>query len=197
MGQKVFPYLAKARKTGYTKHNRSDNRKPVSEVKPLRLTMPRFVGEPQFDRLPVHMLRCAAETPPNDRIYAQAQLCRTDERIFARIWTFESAPAPQVCLAAAFSANGHTVEARVTIGGEATLLLDGVSAENKLTAYLFAGEDLQGVFHGAVLAIDAEAFFETLGVQPDETAGTIGANLMRIGGSISALAAQGAYVPVE
>lgn len=163
----------------------------------MRLTMPRFAGEPQFDRLPVQILRCSADTPPNDRIYAQGQICRTDGQVFARIWTFESAPAPQVCLVAAFAANGRTVEARAAAGGETALLLNGVPAEGKLTAYLFSGEDLQGVFWGAVLAIDAAAFFETLGADPAHPEGAIGANLLRIGGSVSALAPQGAYVPIE
>lgn len=162
----------------------------------MSVTLTRFEKEPLFDRLPVHMLRCGRDVPPNDRIYAQAQLCRTARAVYVRIWTFESAPAPETRLEAIFTAQGHTLTAAATLGGETSLAVDGTALGDRLTAWLFSGEDLQGVYAGAVLAIDSDAFFGALGQTPDEKGGEIGVNLLRRGNFVSSLAPEGVFLPL-
>ena len=108
-------------------------------------------GEPCFDSLGVIKLRCEPSVPVNDRIFAQAQAGRTPELFFTRIWSFETAPAPEAAGKAVFSRAGHTVELAASAAGEASLLLDGAPREGVLTAYQISGEDLQGEYWGAVL----------------------------------------------
>ena len=163
----------------------------------MPITLTRFADEPHFDRLPVQILRCALTVPPNDRVYAQGQLCRTDDAVYARVWTFESAPAPDTRLEAVFYGAGHTLAAAATIGGDASLTLDGAPIEGRLTAYLFSGEDLQGVYAGAVLVIDADTFFGAFGQRPDDPDVAVAVNLLRRGAYVSSLAPEGESVPLN
>lgn len=164
---------------------------------PESLLLTTFSGEPQFERLPVLKLCCDESTPPNDRIFAQAQLCRSETHLFTRIWTFESAPSPDTLLSAQFSANGHLLAATVSLDSTAALVADGRAVSGAMTSYLFSGEDLQGVYAGAQTAIPLEIFFDTLAVKPSESATVkIGVNLLRVGSFVSSLAPVGSFVPL-
>ena len=162
------------------------------------LSMPFFPGQPDFDRLPVYILRCDTATPHNLRIYAQGQLCRTDDAVIARIWTFEGAPGEDVRLTAEFAANGHVLVCTADVAGNAEMSIDDKAADGNLSAGTFSGEDLQGVYHGVVLRIDAKIFFSALGAdfaKPDTF--KMGVNLLRTGESVSSLVPQGEYKPLS
>lgn len=158
-----------------------------------------FCGEPQFDRLPVLKLSCDPDTPPLDRVFAQAQLCRNESHIIARIWTFETNPAPDVLLSAQFCKNGHLLAATASIGGEASLVIDGAAKDGALTSYLFSREDLQGVYAGVVLMIPVETFFAAWQENAPKT-GTehteVSCNLLRVGSAVSSLAPVGSWKTV-
>lgn len=147
-------------------------------------TIPRFNGEPQFDRIPVWKLTCDRQTPPNDRIFAQAQLCRNDERLFIRIWTFEPSPSPDVLLSCLISRRNHLVAATVSAGGDFALVADGEKRDTRSEAYLFTGEDLQGVYTGAVMSVPLEEILNVLASDDGnfDTA-TVEINLLRVGAS--------------
>ena len=135
-------------------------------------------GEPCFDSLGVIKLRFEPSVPVNDRIFAQAQAGRTPELFFTRIWSFETAPAPEAAVKAVFSRAGHTVELAASAAGEASLLLDGAPREGVLTAYQISGEDLQGEYWGAVLMVPYRWLAASLDFDPDAPAVFEG-NLLR------------------
>lgn len=154
--------------------------------KPILLTT--FCGEPQFERLPVYKLCCDPVVPVNDRVFAQAQLCKNETHLFARIWTFETHPAADTLLSAQFTTGGHLLAATASLGSEASLVADGVPLRGKLTSYLFSGEDLQGVYAGALLQIPLETFFAALAADPTNLpTKQIGVNLLRQGRFVSSL----------
>lgn len=121
-------------------------------------------GEPRFDTLAVLKLDCARSVPVNLRIFAQAQLGRTKDLVFAKIWSFENDPAPETALAAVFEHGAHSLRMEVTAKGCARLLADGNPLEGKMSSYLISGEDLQGEYWGAVMMVSSDVFFEALGL---------------------------------
>lgn len=135
-------------------------------------------GEPRFDSLGVIKLRCEPSVPVNDRIFAQAQAGRTPELFFVRIWSFETAPAPQAVVKAVLSHAGHTVELAASAAGEGSLLRDGAPEEGVLTAYQISGEDLQGKYWGAVLMTPYRWLAQALAFDPDAPA-VLEGNLLR------------------
>ena len=162
------------------------------------LSMSFFPGQPDFDRLPVYILHCDTATPHNLRIYAQAQLCRTPDSVIARIWTFEGAPDDDVRLVARFRANGHELDCAADIAGNAGMSLDGRDSNGGICAEPFSGEDLQGVYRGVILRIDAKIFFFSLAADLEKPSTIeIGVNLLRTGKSVSSLVPQGEYTPLS
>ena len=141
-----------------------------------------FEGEPQFDRLPVWKLCCDKKTLPNDRIFAQAQMARNKSHLYVRIWTFEPDPSPDVLLSALISRGHHLLAATVSAGREFSLVADGMRREGHADAYLFSGEDLQGIYTGAVMKIDIEEINRALKTDGEDT-DIIDVNLLRVGAS--------------
>ncbi|PWM26516.1 MAG: hypothetical protein DBX44_00395 [Oscillospiraceae bacterium] len=148
-------------------------------------------GEPRFDSLGVLKLRCTCAVPVNDRIFAQGQVGATDSHLYVRIWSFETSPAPQATLRAVFSHNGHTADLSVTAGGESALLLDGQPAGELLTAYQISGEDLQGEYWGAVMAVPFDRFSQALGLAEQDS---FDGNLLREHPALSSAAPVGQTV---
>ncbi len=162
----------------------------------MSITLTRFEKEPLFDRLPVQLLRCAATVPPRERIFAQGQLCRAADRICVRLWTFETAPAPETRLEALFSSPGGSLTAFAEFSGKTGLLVNGIPDE-RFTAKFFSGEDLQGVYAGVDLAIEAAAFLSAFKAGPEEPIPDLGVNLLRRGTCLSSLVPEGQFVPLE
>jgi len=146
--------------------------------------IPFFDGEPQFDRLPVWKLCCDRSTPPNERIFAQAQIARNRTHLYIRIWTFEPNPSPDVLLSALISRGHHLLAATASVGGDFSLMADGMRSASHADAYLFSGEDLQGVYAGAVMKVAIEEIYRTLAADGDKPdTDIIDVNLLRVGTS--------------
>lgn len=136
-------------------------------------------GEPSFDSLEVIKLRCTTDIPINDRIFAQAQLGRTREAFFARIWSFEPTPAPGAKLILTLSYGGRTLTVTVDANQKAALLANGEDRSDVLAAYAVSGEDLQGEYWGAGFVIPAEAFVSALGLDAIDSPAVLRGNILR------------------
>ena len=87
-------------------------------------------------------------------------------------------------LSALISKGHHLLAATASIGGDFSLMADGMRSASHADAYLFSGEDLQGVYAGAVMKIEIEEIYRTLASDSDKTdTDTIDVNLLRVGTS--------------
>lgn len=136
-------------------------------------------GEPKFDSLGVIKLRCAPAIDINSRIYAQAQVGRSQSCIYVRIWSFETSPTDSSEVCALFSNGKDELSLCATFGEQATASLNGKSLPDTLTAYLISGEDLQGEYWGAVMMFPIKRFFDIFGISEASLPATIGGNILR------------------
>ncbi len=144
-------------------------------------------GEPSFDSIEVIKLNCDSSIDINDRVYGQAQLGRNDELFFARIWSFESEPtsASTVLLELKFGEN--TLTAHVSFDGTAALFLNG-AANDKLSAYIISGEDLQGEYWGAVIMLPMPLLLEHFSLSEDALPASLYGNILRREPAVSSAA---------
>lgn len=142
-------------------------------------------GEPSFDNLGVIKLRCDLSVDINSRIYGQAQMGRNKDLLFVRIWSFETQPDENSCVSAKLQYGGHTISISACFDGRATLTLDGIKCENRLTAYLIGGEDLQGKYWGAVMLLPLNLLFDCFKINESMLPVTLNGNIMRKNPAVS------------
>lgn len=145
----------------------------------LNYTVRALRGEPRFDALGVLKLCCESDVPVNDRIFAQAQLGRNETTLFARIWSFETAPTPASQALLTLRAGGHTLALTTRFDGVAEATLDGGPCPAPMTSYILQGEDLQGEYWGAVLLLPLQKLNALLGLRLGEQETVLSANVAR------------------
>ena len=146
----------------------------------------RFVpGNPKFDTLGVMKLSCDSSVDINSRIYGQAQIGRSAEFIFARIWSFETAPTSASRVGLTLQNGGNKIEMTAGFDEISSLFINGTDAKQLLTAYLISGEDLQGEYWGAVLMLPASEFFAALEIDKASLPAVIAANVYRQSDTLS------------
>jgi len=138
-----------------------------------------IAGEPSFDTLEVIKLCCDSSIDINSRIYGQAQLGRNADLLFAKVWSFESAPASDSTVAVHLCHNQNTVTVQSTFGGDAKLLLNGREANENLTSYLISGEDLQGEYWGAVMMIPFKTLLDCFALEENDLPAAVYGNILR------------------
>lgn len=148
-------------------------------------------GEPDFDSLHVIKLRCEKSVDINSRIFAQAQLCRNEENLYIRILSFESRPETDSTVAALFELGENSLKLEVTFGGLAVATINGDMQLNRITAYTLRGEDLQGEYWGAVMAVPLTLLFDALAISKDNLPTALGGNIFRYNPAFSAAALKG------
>ncbi len=131
-------------------------------------------GEPRYDSLPVLMVDRYRNTPVNDRMAAEAQFCLNETEWIARLWAFETAPAPESRMEALFAGEDgrSAVRMYLTAGGAFGCEAAGRDVKEALSVYAFTGGDLQGEYWGGVLRLPRELFLDAVGIKTPEK-GTI------------------------
>jgi len=146
----------------------------------------RFVpGNPKFDNLGVMKLSCDSSVDINSRIYGQAQIGRSEEFIFARVWSFETAPTAASRVGLTLQNGSSKIEMTACFDESSSLFINGSDCKNLLTAYLISGEDLQGEYWGAVMMLPASEFFAALGIDKASLPAVITANVYRQSDTVS------------
>ena len=142
---------------------------------------------PDFDAIEVIKLRCDKSVLINERIFAQAQIGRNEELFFARIWSFEP-QLPQCVLSIVMENEDKSVIIKSSAaGGQASFIVNGVS-DSEITAYLFSGEDLQGIYNGVVMMVPINKVLNGLGLSEQLLPAVVKGNIVREGQSVSAAA---------
>jgi|GEM_PF-1150307 len=136
-------------------------------------------GEPSFDSLEVIKLCCDRSIDINSRIFGQAQLGRNDELFFAKILSFESEPTAGSTVLMELGSDENSLVAKVSFDGSSELLLNDNAANDKLSAYIISGEDLQGEYWGAVMMIPLTLLFEHFSLAESELPAALYGNLIR------------------
>ena len=148
-------------------------------------------GEPDFDTLNVIKLRCDTDMDINQRIYGQAQLCRSEKSLFLRIWSFETAPTENSAVGAVFERNGARLNISVSFGKKASLLLNGQPLSDAMTSYIIQGEDLQGEYWGAVMVLPIALIFKAFSLAESDLPAKLSGNLYRENPAVSSAALKG------
>lgn len=117
----------------------------------------RLKSRPQFDTLPVMKVTRYPLEPRDYKPFAQGILAVDSQRLYIRLWAFETPPEPESRILCVLRDQKELV---VEAGPEAlTLTLDGQPAE-ALLAHPFTGEDLQGKYWGWLAELPADLLGE-------------------------------------
>lgn len=136
-------------------------------------------GEPAFDSLEVIKLVCDRSVDINDRIFGQTQLGRNDDLLFAKILSFESEPDASSSVMLELSSGENTVCSKIFFDGRSELSVNGISANDKLSAYIISGEDLQGEYWGAVIMLPLSLIFEHFSLSEQQLPCAVYGNIHR------------------
>lgn len=130
-------------------------------------------GEPRYDSIPVLKVNRYRSAPINDRIAAQAQFCLNETDWIARLWAFETAPAPDSRLEALFLGKDGVTAVKLFLSADGGYGCEaaGKDIRERLSVYAFTGGDLQGEYWGGVLRLSREIFLDAVGIKlsQDET----------------------------
>ncbi len=108
-------------------------------------------GHPQFDTLPVMKIIHYPLEPRDYKPFAQGLLAVNEERLYIRLWAFETPPEPESRLLCLLRQDGEQLRVEVSPDG-ATVQKNGEEIA-PLTAHPFTGDDLQGRYWGCLLEL--------------------------------------------
>ena len=136
-------------------------------------------GEPAFDSLEVIKLLCDRSIDINSRIFGQAQIGRTDDLLFTKILSFEADPTAASTVMLELKSGDNSLTAKVSFNGDFNLSLNGSPANEKLSAYIISGEDLQGEYWGAVIMLPLPLIFEHFSLSEENMPSPLYGNIHR------------------
>lgn len=117
----------------------------------------RLKARPQFDTLPVMKITLYPLEPRDYKPFAQGLLAVDPQRLYVRLWAFETPPEPESRIICVLRSDRELI---VRAGPEQLeLLLDGEPTE-ALLAHPFTGEDLQGKYWGWLAELPADLLGE-------------------------------------
>ena len=124
---------------------------------------------PKFDALPTYKITRYPLEKRDYKPFAQAQVCRTSESLWVRLWAFEAKPRPASRLEAVFAATGGEGLLRVTAWADGRWSVrsgsaNGEERELDADAHPMAGDDFQGEYWGISVSIPRERAEEALGL---------------------------------
>lgn len=147
----------------------------------MRCHLRRVTGLLNFDVLPVIKLECPRTTPILQRIYAQAQLACTNTDLIVRLAAFESVPARNSRFETAFDGPAGRVVVKVDARSPASLMTPAGERTSFMKTRRIAGEDLQGVYWGAVLEIPLTLLREDAGIDMTQGDAVLRGNIYKKG----------------
>ena len=113
----------------------------------------RLGNRPQFDTLPVMKITRYPLEPRDYKPFAQGILAVDPERLYIRLWAFETPPEPESRMVLRLCGDR---ELTVRVGpDQAEIRLDSTEIQAQL-AHPFTGEDLQGKYWGWLLELPAD-----------------------------------------
>lgn len=140
----------------------------------------RFIdGEPRFDTLGVIKLCCDQSVAVDDRIYAQAQIGRSSDCIFARVLSFETKPNNEATLSVVLCHNSNELRLSVSADGSASARCGETILTDAMTSYIIQGEDLQGEYWGAVMLFSLDRLLSVFGVDSSSIPLELSGNVLR------------------
>ncbi len=140
----------------------------------------RMSGEPRYDSIPVAKITDYPLEKESYMPFAQCQLCLNGEGLTIRIWAFEVDPPKESALRISFGTGEHYLTLTVYSDDRYVYAADGSPCELPVSHHSIAGEDLQGIYWGAVLFIPTDALLSVLDVAQIDTDTVIRGNLYKL-----------------
>ena len=123
----------------------------------------RLKTRPQFDTLPVMKVTQYPLEPRDYKPFAQGLLAVDPQRLYIRLWAFETPPEPESRIICVLR---DQQELRIEAGPQALeITLDGKPIE-ALLAHPFTGEDLQGKYWGWLAELRGNLYKRSDGKRP-------------------------------
>ena len=117
----------------------------------------RLKTRPQFDTLPVMKVTRYPLEPRDYKPFAQGMLAVDPQRLYVRLWAFETPPEPESRILCVLRGQQELVVEAAPEGVQ--IRLDGSPVE-PLLAHPFTGEDLQGRYWGWLAELPAQLLGE-------------------------------------
>lgn len=154
----------------------------------MQISVRYIPGEPSFDSLEVIKLCCDRSIDINSRIYGQTQIGRNEELLFAKILSFESEPTADSTVMLELRLGENALSAQVRFDGSSSLILNGMDENDKLSAYIISGEDLQGEYWGAVIMLPMALLLGHFSLSENALPASVYGNIIRREPAVSSAA---------
>ena len=144
---------------------------------PLRV----LTGQPNFDIIPFIKLTCPTTMTILQRIYCQAQMAVSGDMLLVRLLAFEAEPSEDSRFELVLTGPAGKSLATADAKGNFAFSTPQGDRTHAMKTRRIAGEDLQGVYWGAVLELPMNALFCDLGIESPFNEAVIFGNIFKKG----------------
>jgi hypothetical protein len=144
---------------------------------PLRV----LIGQPNFDTIPVIKLACPTTMPILQRIYCQAQMVVSENILIIRLLAFEAEPGEDSRFELILVGPAGKSVINVDAKGNFAFNTPQGDRSHAMKTRRIAGEDLQGVYWGAVLELPMTTLLHYLGIESPLNEAAILGNIIKKG----------------